>query len=130
MRDSKPSFVITVREHLDSVQFASAADAQSQHHAIKPKVRYVASRQTYTLLITDVYSRQDRVVRTWAALGGCQGAAAPLCPPTCPPVAPTCQNNDFGALQGFSIFCKKQLNVLKFLVENKLSTECLIPIID
>jgi len=68
MRDSKPSFVITVREHLDSVQFASAADTQSQHHATKPKVHYVASRQTYTLLknlhfrCLPTSSRQDRTV--------------------------------------------------------------------
>jgi len=106
MRDSKPSFVITVREHLDSVQFASAADAQSQHHAIKPKVRYVASRQTYTLLITDVYSRQDRVVRTWAALGGCQGAAAPCALLPAPRLPPLVRIMTSVPYRGFQFFVK------------------------
>ena len=35
-------------------------------------------------------------------------------PPGCPP--PPCQNNDFRCPTGVFNFCKKQLNVLKFLV--------------
>ena len=60
------------------------------------------------------------------ARGGGRGAAAPLCPPTCPPSAapPLVRIMTLGALQGFSIFCKKQLNVLKLLNFKILPTWC------
>ena len=45
-----------------------------------------------------------------------QGGSCPCALLPAPTAAPTCQNNDLGALQWFSIFCKKQLNALQFLV--------------